>query len=301
MLWTNFNRIVFCAAVAVVVAPAPFRSRGAAPQTAPAQQTLKVNVDLVNVFITVQDEKGEFVTDLGRDDFVIYDDRNPQQIAVFEKNEQVRSALGILLDTSGSVVDVLPYETRGLRDFAKTITPPDEYFVITFGTNIRMIHRSPDSQQHLEQVLQNLRPYGTSVLFDAMLYGMDRVNSSDNPRKALIIFTDGNDNGSSVEYRRVVQQAQVGGVLVYFVAIGSPVLVDKHTVDSLSRESGGRVMYVPKAESVLPHLERIRRELAQQYYVGYYGSRTPGYHQIRVEIPGRKNLRVLARSGYLVR
>jgi Ca-activated chloride channel family protein len=284
-----------CAAVTAVTAPASFRVSGA------AQQTLKVNVDLVNVFMTVQDEHGNIVTDLTREDFVVHDDRSPQQIAVFEKNEKVRSALAVLLDTSGSVVDILPYETRGLREFAKTLTPPDQYFVITFGTSIRMIHRSPDSQQHLEQVLQHLRPYGTSVLFDAMLYAMDRVNSSDNPRKALIIFTDGNDNGSTVEYRRVVEQAQVSGVLVYFVAIGSPLLVDKHTVDSLSRESGGRVLYVPKADAVLPHLEKIRRELAQQYYVGYYISRTPGYHQIRVEIPGRKNLRVLTRSGYLVR
>src|SRR5947207_295503 len=144
------------------------------------QQTLKVSVDLVNVFMTVQDERGEFVSGLNRDDFVVYDDAQPQEIAVFEKESGVRTALAILVDTSGSVVDVLPYETRAIRDFARTIVHPDQYFVITFGTNIRMIHRSPDTQQHLEQALQNLKPFGTSVLFDAMLYAMDKTNSSDN-------------------------------------------------------------------------------------------------------------------------
>src|SRR5438445_10975331 len=103
------------------------------------QQTLKVNVDLVNVFISVQDERNEFVTDLHSDDFVVYDDGQPQKIAVFEKDTAVRSALGILIDTSGSVVDILPYEIRGIREFVKTIAHPDQYFVTTFGTIIRLI------------------------------------------------------------------------------------------------------------------------------------------------------------------
>jgi len=266
-----------------------------------AQQTLKVDVDLVNVFVTVQDDRGEFVTGLTKDDFVVYEDDQPQQISVFEKDSAVRSALGVLLDTSGSVVDILPHETRGIRDFAKTISFPDQYSVITFGTSVKLIHRSPDTQRHLEVALQGLKPYGTSVLFDAMLYAMDRVNASDNERKALVILTDGNDNGSTIEYGRVSQEAQLSGVLLYFVAIGSPILVDKHTVEALADDSGGRVFYIPKTDSVMPYLDKIRAELSRQYYLGYYASRTPGYHRIRVDMPRRSNLKLHTRSGYLVR
>jgi Ca-activated chloride channel family protein len=265
-----------------------------------AQQTLKVDVDLVNVFVTVKDAGGQFETGLTKDDFVIYDDGEPQKIAVFEKDNAVRSAIGVLLDTSGSVVDILPYETRGLRDFARSISYPDEYLVITFGTNVRLIHRSPETFQHLDQVLLGLRPFGTSVLFDAMLYGIDRVNASDNERKALVVFTDGNDNGSNIEFGRVAQESQMSGVLLYFVAIGSPVLVDKHTVESLAGNSGGRVFYVPKAESVVPYLDEIRTELSRQYYLAYYITRRPGYHRIRVDLPGRSNLSLHTRDGYLV-
>ena len=90
----------------------------------------------------------------------------------------------------------------------------------------------------------------------------------------------------TLEYRvHSAEESQLSGVLLYFVAIGSPVLVDKHTVESLSGNSGGRVFYIPKAEPVMPYLSRIRTELSKQYYIGYYVSRTPGFHRIRVEIP----------------
>lgn len=270
------------------------------PALALAQQTLKVNVDLVNVFVSVQDERGEFVTGLKQSDFVVYEDDKPQDVVAFEKEGDVRSVLGLLMDTSGSMVDILPYMNRGVTDFSATIRQPDEYFVMTFGTNVRMVHRSPDTAQHLEQVLRELKPFGTSVLFDAMMSGMERATSSSNERKALIAFTDGNDNGSKMEYGRVAQEAQRSGVLCYFVAIGSPILVDRHTLEALSGNSGGRVFYVPKAESVIPYLQKIRNELSRQYYAGYYASRSKGFHKIRVEIPGRPNLRIHAKSGYLV-
>jgi Ca-activated chloride channel family protein len=263
-------------------------------------QTLKVDVDLVNVFITVQNDRGEFVSDLKKEDFAIYDDGEPQKISIFEKDRDVHSAIGILLDTSGSTVDILPYERRGLIEFAKTILHPDEYYVVTFGTYVRMIHRSPQPNLHLEQALQNVKAFGTSLLFDAMLYGMDRVNASDNERKALVVFTDGSDNGSNIEFGRIVREAQLSGVLLYFVAIGSPVLVDKHTVESLASDSGGRVFYVPKSAQVLPYLDKIRVELERQYYVGYYIGRKPGYHRIKVDLPGKSGIRIRTKTGYLI-
>jgi len=277
-----------CALIFVLVAPLVV-----------AQQTLKVDVNLVNVFITAQDENGTFITDLARQDFKVYEDDEPKDIAIFEKQGDVQTVLSVLMDISGSMVDILPHMNRGVRDFAKSITFPDEYSVITFGTGVRLIHRTPQTPQHLEQALNSLRTSGTSVLFDAMLYGMDRVNASDNERKALIVFTDGIDNGSTTSYGRISREAQLSGIVCYFVAIGSPVLVDKYTVESLSKTTGGRTFYVPKAEAVTPYLDRIRTELSKQYYLGYYAPKRPGYHRIRVEVPSRKNIQIYTRPGYL--
>jgi len=126
---------------------------------------------------------------------------------------------------------------------------------------------------------------------------MEKVEKSDRPRKALITFTDGNDNGSNITHARVVQEIQESAVLLYFVAIGSAVLVDAHTLESLSDISGGRTFYVPKQDTIAPVLEEIRTELGHQYYLGYYVPHRAGFHHIRVEVPGR-NLKIRAKTGY---
>jgi len=262
-------------------------------------QTLKVDVNLVNVFATIKDDRGNFITNLSKEDFRLYDDDQPQDIQVFEKQDKVESSIGILLDTSGSMVDIIPYMKRGVRDFARVLPKMDDFFLVTFGINVNLLHASTQSQRHLEDVLASLRAFGTSSLFDGLLYSMEKVERSDHPRKALIVFTDGEDNGSSVSHSRVVQKAQESATLLYFVAIGSPVLIDSHTLESLSEVSGGRTFYVPKQDAIAPIMQQIHTELGQQYYLGYYVQRRPGSHRIRVEVPGR-DLKIRAKTGYTV-
>jgi VWFA-related protein len=262
-----------------------------------AQDTLKVDVNLVNIFATVKDAKGNFVTDLRKDDFRVYEDDQPQDIQIFEKQDKVDSSIGILMDTSGSMVDILPFMKRGIRDFTRVLPRADEFFVVSFGTSVKLVHTSGQSQKHLEDTLTPLRAFGTSSLFDGLLYSIAKVEKSERPRKALIVFTDGNDNGSNISYGRVVEETQSSAVLLYFIAIGSPVLIDSHTIEALSSTSGGRTLYVSKQESVSPVLDQIRTELAKQYYLGYYAPRRPGYHQLRIEVPGR-DLKIRAKTGY---
>jgi Ca-activated chloride channel family protein len=261
-------------------------------------QTLKVDVNLVNVFATVKDNKGNFVTDLSKEDFRLYDDDQPQDIPIFEKQDKVDSTIGILLDTSGSMVDIIPYMRRGVRDLARELPKRDDFFLVSFGTKVILLHAARQSQKHLEDTLAGLRAYGTSSLFDGLLYSMQEVEKSEHPRKALIVFTDGEDNGSSVSHSRVVQEAQQSAVLLYFVAIGPKVLIDSHTLESLSDISGGRTFYVPKGDAIAPIMRQIDTELGQQYYLGYYVQRRPGSHRIRVEVPGR-DLVIRAKTGYV--
>jgi VWFA-related protein len=262
-----------------------------------AQDTLKVDVNLVNVFVTVKDDQGNFVTSLTKDDFRVYEDNQLQDIQIFEKQDKVDSSVGLLMDTSGSMVDILPFMKRGIRDFTRGLGKNDEYFVATFGTAVKLIHNSSQSQKHLEDGLQALRAWGTSSFYNGLEFGMAKVESSDRPRKALIAFTDGNDNGSSVSHGRIVEQVQRSGVLLYFIAIGSPILVDSHSLEPLSDLSGGRTLYVTKQEALSPVIDQIRAELAQQYYLGYYVPRRQGFHRLRVEIPGR-NLKIRTKTGY---
>ena len=262
-----------------------------------AQDTLRVDVNLVNVFATVQNERGEFVTGLTRDDFRIYDDNELQEIRVFENQDRVDSSIGLLMDTSGSMVDILPYMKTGIRDFTRGLRRADEFFVVSFGTNVNLIHTSSQPQKHLEDSMAKMRAYGTSLMYDALLYGMQKVERSDLPRKALVVFTDGNDNGSNDGHGRVVEEAQRAAVLLYFVAIGPRVLIDSLTIESLSGLTGGRTLYVGKQEAVSSALDQIRTELSRQYYIGYYVPRRPGNHHIRVEVPDQ-NVKIRAKTGY---
>jgi len=262
-----------------------------------SQDALRVDVNLVNVFATVRDQRGEFVTGLAANDFRVYDDDVPQQISVFEKDDTVESAIAILLDTSGSTVDVLPVMKRGTLEFAQNTKRLDDLCVFSFGTTVRLIHDFRAPLRNLQTRMEALRPYGTTALFDALIEAMRKIGERKQERKAAIVLSDGNDNGSALGFGTVSDLVQRTGTLIYFVAIGSRVHVDEHTVESLAAESGGNVLYMSKTESVPAALDSIRAELAKQYYLGYYVPRRPGTHQIRIEIPGR-NVRIRAKSSY---
>jgi Ca-activated chloride channel family protein len=270
---------------------------------AAAQQTLRVNVDLVNVVLTVQDSAGRFVSGLSADDFHIYEDGQEQKISAFEKQD-VGSAVGILLDNSLSMTDILPMMKTGLLDFAQHTQSFDELFVMTFGTRVRTIHDIGEPLGQLQSNVKALGAQGVSVVFDALVEGLQKVSARDSERKALLVFTDGIDTASKAGFRDVLLEAQKAGALLYFIPIGTRVssraasiLIDEHTLDSLAKETGGRVVYLSRSEPVRPVMESIREELARQYYIGYYTTRRPGFHSIKVEVPGR-DLTIRAKRGY---
>jgi Ca-activated chloride channel homolog len=265
-------------------------------QAVPSQQPLRVDVDLVNVVLTIQDPAGRFVTDLKESDFKVYEDGVEQKISIFEK-ENVGSAVGLLLDNSLSMVDLMPMMKTGIQDFADHNKSFEELFVMTFGTRVRILHDVRDPIPQLQSNLKTLGVQGTSVLFDALVEGLRKVGAREPERKALLVFTDGVDTASKSGFKDVLLQAQKAGALLYFLPIGSRILIDEHTIDSLAKETGGRVVYLRKDEPIRPAMEGIRQELARQYYIGYYTSRKPGFHSIRVEVPGR-DVRIRAKSGY---
>jgi len=262
----------------------------------PGPQTLKVNVDLVNVILTVQDPSGRYITGLSAGDFRVYEDGAEQKVAAFER-EDVDSSVGILVDSSLSMVDILPKMKVGLTDFAEHTSSFNELFVMTFGTRVRVIHDFSESMKQLQDNIKLMSAQGTSVLFDGLVEGLRKIGGRQSERKALLVFTDGIDTGSKAGFRDVLLASQKAGALLYFIPIGSRVLVDENTMNSLAKETGGRAIYLSKNDRVPPAMESIRQELSRQYYIGYYTSRRPGFHSIRVEAPGR-DVRIRAKAGY---
>ena len=114
----------------------------------------------------------------------------------------------------------------------------------------------------------------------------------------MIIFTDGQDNGSKAGFGDISHAAQQSSVLLYFIPIGRKSHVDQPAVETLAKLSGGRVIYLGKTDPIRPAMESIRKEIANQYYLGYYAARRPGFHRIRVEVPGQ-DLRIRSKTEYM--
>lgn len=266
---------------------------------APLQSTLEVDVALVNVFFTVRDAEGRYVRGLDVDDLRVFEDGVAREIEIFEPSDSVLSSIGILIDNSGSSADILDAIRSGVLDFASSLDPADEVFVMGFGTETLLIHDFGDRIQDLGRALDGLRSSGISVLFDALDLGTARLAETARPRKALIALTDGGDNGSERTYGEVVRASESRMVMLYFIGMGPPVLVDSYTLRGLASKTGGRLVLMSGDQSPRDALAAIREDLSRQYYLAYYAEPTPGYHAIRVEVPGT-NFTVSSRDGYLV-
>ena len=265
-----------------------------------SQSTLQVDVDLVNVFATVQDDEGRYIGDLTPEDFRVFEDDEERPIEIFETTDDLFSSIGVLIDNSGSSADILGSIRSGVEDFSNRLTSEDEIFVMSFAIDAQVVHDFDAEADRLGRALGSLRAWGTSVLFDALYSGINEATAGKHERKALIVLSDGNDNQSEKSYREVVQAAQSNMILLYFVGLGPPILIDRHTMEGLASMTGGRVVLLDRDQPVAEALEQIRQELGHQYYLGYHASSEQGFHSIRVEVPER-DVTVRARAGYLVR
>lgn len=265
----------------------------------PWQGTIEVDVNLVNIFATVEDDAGRFVDGLTASDFVVREDGREVPVEVFEDQDDLTTSLGILVDNSGSSSEVLRSVRSGLPEFVRTLPPGDDAFVMSFSTGARLIHDFGDDPKRLGEAIDGLRPFGTSLLFDALSSGVRKVREGEHERQALIVLTDGTDNRSNRSYGEVVLEAETGMVLLYFIGIGPGILVDRYTLEGLASKTGGRVVLLGRDRTVGDALDEIRHDLGRQYYLGYHASAQPGYHTVEVAVPGRA-VRVRAREGYRV-
>jgi VWFA-related protein len=263
------------------------------------QDTLEVDVNLVSIFATVQDEAGQFVEGLDVVDFRVLEDGREQPVEIFEAQGGLSTSLGVLVDNSGSSSEVLRSVKAGLPDFISSLDPADEAFVMSFGTSARIIYEFGDEDRAFRGTIDALRPFGTSVLFDALDSGIRQFRAARNPRHALIVMTDGNDNGSRSSYTDVIDAAESNMVLLYFIGIGPGILVDTYTLNGLASMTGGSVVMLGRDRTVREALEEIRDDLGRQYYLAYHASSTPGFHRIEVQVRDR-DLRIRAREGYRV-
>ncbi|MDE1175950.1 MAG: VWA domain-containing protein [Edaphobacter sp.] len=286
-------------------------------------QTLKVNVNLVNLFFSVRDKNG-FITNLHKDDCQIFEDKAEQKVKNFTQEKNLPLTIGILLDTSGSQQNVLPLEQEAGAQFLKDVlTPKDEAFLISFDINVDLLADYTNSPREIKRALDkasintgatygsvtgNGSPRGT-LLYDAVYLAAHDKLHQEAGRKILIILTDGQDQGSQENLKSSIEAAQKSNAIVYVILIadrgfyggmGGFGYTGAGDMDRLAKETGGRVINVGNNGKKLEDaFNQIQDELRTQYLASYTPTNLKLDGTFRtLNITCGKDTKVQARKGY---
>ncbi|MGD1095030.1 MAG: VWA domain-containing protein [Bryobacteraceae bacterium] len=337
------------------------------------QAKFSMDVNVVNVLVSVRDKQGKIVHDLNKDDFTLEEDGRPQTIKYFAQQTDMPLTLGLLIDTSGSQRRVLDQERNASRDFFHHVMreDKDQAFVIHFDREVELLQDMTSSKKDLDASLQDVetsRPQlnrrnfvpadpqygggypqsgggypqgggrypqgggqgrGGTALYDAVLLGSDELMKKQTGRKAMMLLSDGVDNGSKVTLNSAIESAQRSDTLVYSIrfadnegygnsglgGLGFPGgmgrrggmggnrmpqnRVDgKKILEQISRETGGSYFEVTNKMPLDKIYDRIEEDLRNQYSLGYTSDQTgSGYRKIHVTAK-MKNVVLQTREGY---
>jgi VWFA-related protein len=285
-------------------------------------ETLKVNVNLVNVYFSVRDKSG-YITNLHKDDCSIFENKALQKTKNFTQEKNLPLTIGILLDTSGSQMNVLPLEQQAGAEFLKDVlTPKDEAFLISFDINVNLLSDYTNSPREIKRAIDsaiintgagtgsvtgNGNPRGT-LLFDAVYLAAHDKLRQEAGRKILVLLTDGGDQGSQENLKSAIEAAQKANTIIYVILIADRGFYSGfgmgYTGDSdmqrLASETGGRVINVGNNGKKLQEaFDQIQDELRTQYLASY----TPLNPKIdgtfrTLNITCQQGQKVQSRKGY---
>jgi VWFA-related protein len=296
-----------------------------------AATTLKVNVNVVQLFFNVKDKKGALIPSLTKDDFQVLEDGKPQTIKYFAAESNLPLTLGILIDSSGSQARVLDMEKQVGGEFlSEILRDKDLAFVLSFDVNVDLLQDFTSSVHALKAALNTARintaggsgggipglgggtvptvgtPKGT-LLYDAVYLASHDELAQQVGRKAMILLTDGEDQGSQLRIKDAIEAAQKSDSIVYVLLCadrgfyGGFGYSGDSDMKKLTQETGGRVIEVGnKFEKLKEGFAQIANELRSQYNIGYNStnSKLDGTFR-KVEIhANNKDYKIQARSGY---
>src|SRR5262245_49772956 len=190
------------------------------PPSKTNDQTLKVDVDLVLVNATVTNPRNQYVTGLEKDHFQVWEDKVEQELSYFS-SEDVPLSVGIIFDISGSMKDKLSVARDAAVTFLKMGTPDDESFLIEFADRPQVAVDFTTDISALQNHLIFSPAKGMTALYDAVYLGLDKLKTGTNPKKALLLITDGEDNRSRYTFSNVKEFVKEQDVQIYAIGIVS--------------------------------------------------------------------------------
>ena len=287
--------------------------------------TLNVNVNLVNLYFSARDRDG-FITNLRKDDCLIAEDHTPQTIKNFTQEKNLPLTIGILLDTSGSQMNVLPLEKEsGATFLSQVLHAKDEAFLMSFDINVTLLadytNRASEIKRALDKASINTGAGTGSItgngdargtlLFDAVYLAANEKLRQEAGRKILVLLTDGGDQGSQETLKSAIDAAQKANAIIYVILLadrsfygggGSINLADSgaRDMDRLTSETGGRVINVGHdGRKLQDAFQQIQDELRTQYLLSYTPTNKKADGTFRkINLNCGDKLKIQTRVGY---
>lgn len=277
-------------------------------QELPQGPTFHLESKLVNLWVNVTDSNGAIVGGLTKNDFKVFEDGRPQEIAIFDRESNQPLTLVLAIDTSESTYKDRALEQAAAHKFVQALMrPQDQMSLFQFATYVTQLVPFTNKVKALDNGLGHLRSGEATALYDAVYLGSDQLARREG-RKVLVLVSDGGDTASSKNYDQAVSEALRGDVMIYSI-IDVPIeasagrdLGGEHALITLSEQTGGKSFYADQGG--LDHaFEQVSEDLRTQYLIGYYPkNQVPGlnFHRVTVTIPraapGAFNIRY--RTGY---
>jgi Ca-activated chloride channel family protein len=280
--------------------------------TGSAQPSFRADSNLVVIPVSVTDTLNRFVLGLSKDDFKVFDNGVEQPIAHFS-GEDVPLSIGLVFDISGSMDYKLSTSAEAAANFLKTLNANDEAFLVEFNDKPDLRVPFTGQTQEIRAALQNLQPNGLTALLDAVKFALNEMKKAKNPRKAVVVISDGGDNHSNYTAAQIEALVREADVEIYAMGVFDPLftmaitpeeITGPRLLSEIATQTGGRAFAASMAGDLPSVAARIAVELRNQYVLGYYPknqARDGKYHTVEVKLsqpPGVPALKTHWRQGY---
>jgi Ca-activated chloride channel family protein len=280
------------------------KPRSAEPSAAPVAKAgdpdptqdrakIKVNVNLVNVLVSVLDEHNRPAPDLPVEAFRVLDEENPQTIAVFEKETQQPLDLALMIDASLSAQLAMPTQREAAAHFIQQVLRKgDRLAIYSVDENVTQLAAFTDNVGHLQEVVRHIPAGAGTSIYDAVYLGSRNLaRQGSDRRRVIILITDGGETTSHADFDSARKEAVRTGTLLYTVVIRSMKnesgrnTAGEHALETITDTTGGAVFYPDSSAEIDSIFDRINRELRTQYRLGYYPNpRGPADTYRRIEV-----------------
>jgi Ca-activated chloride channel family protein len=273
-------------------------------------QTLKVDVDLVLVNATVTDQLNRYVSGLEQEHFQVWEDKFEQKIEYFS-SEDVAMSLGMIFDVSGSMKDKISTSRDAAVTFLKTGNPEDEYFLVEFANRPEIASDFTTDISKLQSKIIFAPAKGMTAMYDAVYVGLEKLKTGNNPKKALLLITDGEDNRSRYTFQNVKDFVKEQDVQIYAIGITdewnsqlSAGKTGRAMLEELADLTGGRAFFPDSVYELEDICTKIAIELKNQYVIGFHSTNAAKdgkWRKLRLKVnppKGIQHLNVRSKAGY---